>query len=219
MSLPDSSTTPQAPNAAAQQASLPAQPQPTGLDGANPNTATSALAQQPPTGLGPNGAPEFPQLSDATKEILKRVAANGAGNPGWEAAREQVLQRMVTTQNMATTPPTTTPRGRARGGANSANTNASASASTSAAKAETPSTNAAAGASTGTGPAANAASPPTSGRGRGGRGRGGGGRGGKRKRAKKEDDDEDDGDSSDVRSLPPSVWNIALDVILTGTPT
>ena len=51
-----------------------------------------------------SGLPAFPQLSAATEEILKRVGAAGS-QPGWEAAKQQVLQSMVTTQNMPTPPP------------------------------------------------------------------------------------------------------------------
>ncbi|KAH0536587.1 hypothetical protein FGG08_006545 [Glutinoglossum americanum] len=76
--------------------------------------ATSALASSPTSFMNSNnsnagnsnsgGLPAFPQLSAATEEILKRVGAAG-NQPGWEAAKQQVLQSMVTTQNMPTPPP------------------------------------------------------------------------------------------------------------------
>lgn len=135
--------------------------------------AIAALAQLQPSlsRPHPNGAANFPRLSATTEEILKRVSANGGAQPGWEAMREQVLQGMVTTQDIPTPPPMGSSRGKGRG------------AGASGVKMETPRR----------GSTVVAGSPPTSGRGRGGRGRGGGGRGGKRKRVKK-DEDEDNGD-------------------------
>lgn len=156
-----------------------------------PTTPMAASSQhEPPVRPMIGGTVSFPQYSASTEEILKRMSANGGAQAGWEAAREQVLQRMITSQNIITSQPTGPSRGRGR--ASGGNSGRAETTSTSAAKLDTPRK------ASGT----TAGSPPTtSGRGRGGwRGRGGAGRGGRRRRVKKEDDDDDDDDleSSDV---------------------
>ncbi|OCK83878.1 hypothetical protein K432DRAFT_379093 [Lepidopterella palustris CBS 459.81] len=137
-----------------------------------------------------NGSgPLFHQFSESTEEILKRVSANAsayAGTPGWEAAREQVLQKMVTSDKIPTPPPMSVSNRRGRGGA----------------KVGTPS-----GLKSeveGNGIIPVPTSTPTSGRGRGtGRGRGrGGGRGGKRKRAESAESENDSDISSSYTPLP-----------------
>jgi hypothetical protein len=134
---------------------------------------TVAVKPWPPasTFSSHNGSgPSFHQFSASTEEILKRVSANAsahAGSPGWEAAREQVLKSMVTSDKIPTPPPTSGSSRRGRGGGKVG--------TPSGLKGEVP--------TSGTTPAST--STPTSGRGRGsvrGRGRGGG-RSGKRKRA------------------------------------
>ena len=123
---------------------------------------------------------QTPQFSAQTESILKRINANAAnaaaaGTPGWEAAREQVIKDMATSDKFPTpTPPrdTGTPSRGGRGGKRASDTGSIE------AKME--------------GEASQAA-PGLGGRGRGGgrpRGRGrGGGRGGKRKREDRDDDD------------------------------
>ncbi|KAK3696165.1 hypothetical protein LTR37_018067 [Vermiconidia calcicola] len=129
---------------------------------------------------------ETPRLSEQTECILKRVNANAAnaaavGTPGWEAAKEQVLRDMATSDKFPTpTPPrdTTTPKRGGRGGKR-ASFVTDGDAMDVKAEGITPQP-----------------TPASRGRGRGGgrpRGRGrGGGRGGKRKREDRSDDDSED---------------------------
>ncbi|EON64593.1 hypothetical protein W97_03826 [Coniosporium apollinis CBS 100218] len=172
-----------------------------------PAASTSAPQSQPPTNPPPNAlsdyqnanpntsngftsaASPFPQYSASTAEILKRVSANALGTQGWQAAREQVLKGMVTTESIATPPPAPTAskrgRGRSRGGSATAKTKAAVG---------------------GNGASSSAASSsPAVGRGRGGgRGRGrGGGRGGKRKKANSEEVSDDANDSDVSNSYTP----------------
>jgi len=123
-----------------------------------------------------NGTPSsFPsgQYSAATEELLRRVSASGAaqtGTPGYEAAREQILKSMVTSDRLPLPPLLSTGK-RGRGGRGSLTR------------------------SDGHGRATSTPEQPR-GRGRGrprGRGRGGGrgGRGGKRKRADSEAEESD----------------------------
>ncbi|KAI9757921.1 MAG: hypothetical protein M4579_003257 [Chaenotheca gracillima] len=197
MASSDALTTPKPLSATASSTTTVQQPsQSQSLSHPHPNPQlqprTQAMAPSTAqTGAKPNGPASFPQLSASTEEILKRMSANGGVQPGWEAAREQVLQRMKTSHNIQTPPPAqASGRGRGRGGRGS-----------SASKGRSP----------GTASAANdvPASAPTTapGRGRAGaRGRGGSGRGGKRKRIKKEDDENDDDDepssSEELTPLP-----------------
>lgn len=174
-------------------------PQSTPTAGGHPQLSEQQLWRLPPRTVplhapfvpstsAPNGStPSFTGYSATTEEILKRVSANAAarqGTPGWEAAREQVLKSMVTSDSITVTPPSAlaNKRGRGRGGAKAGT-----------AAGTTRSENAA----TGT-PATASTSSPATGRGRGGgRGRGrGGGRGGKRKR-------EDSAEESEVRRCSP----------------
>lgn len=166
---------------------------------------------------------EMPSFSPQTEAILQRVSASSlaaatTGTPGWEAAREQVLKSMMTSDNFPTPPPPTPGsgkpgRGRGRGRGRGAKTGSPLrngidetsieSATPQAFKTE----------------ATDLATPGSQdsstrgrgrGRGRGGgrpRGRGrGGGRGGKRKRAdgedEKDDDDNDDGSESSETYTP-----------------
>ena len=130
-----------------------------------------------------NDATALPRLSATTEQILRRINANGGAQPALQAAREQVLQQMVTTQNVSAPKQPPPPRrgsgrGRGRGGGSSGT------------KVEKPRRES----------AATAGSPTNPGRGRGsGRARGGG-RGGRRRRVKKEEVEYDDEDeTSDVR--------------------
>lgn len=76
----------------------------------NGDDSTTRLSP-PKTALNASPAPySFPFYSPATAEILKRVTANSqaaatAGTPGWEAAREQVLKNMMTSDKFPTPPP------------------------------------------------------------------------------------------------------------------
>lgn len=152
-----------------------------------------------PSVNGPN-ARGIPAFSPATTEILKRVSANSLaaatnGTPGWEAAREQVLKSMVTSDKFPTPPPpqSTGKRGGRAGKAVSPFGNGGAM------EAATPETSLVQDTQTeqstpvtGTGRGRGGGRPRGSGRGRGR----GGGRGGKRKRdeddvIKAEDDSED----------------------------
>ena len=183
---------------------------PSGPSSSSAQATAQPQAQQqvPPSNLGANqqiaaaqptnGAAAIPQFSPSTEQILRRIHANGGVQPALQAAREQVLQQMVTTQNVsAPTQPPPPRRGSSRGRGR-----AGGSSST---RVEKPRRESAAAAATG--------SPTTPARGRGsGRARGGG-RGGRRKRVKKEEDEHDDEEeTSDVRSpllvvalRPPSV--------------
>ncbi|KAL2358680.1 hypothetical protein BJ546DRAFT_946182 [Cryomyces antarcticus] len=169
------------------------------------NQALSPLKQSPPKLSNPNGNSfAVPQFSASTEEILKRVNANATANvgtQGWEAAREQVLKSMRTSNSMPTPPPIPSTSKRGRGGSKIASPAAPA-----------PAAVAAATAAVEVGPAVTANVTPapaiarTTGsvRGRGsgrGRGRGGGG-GGKRKRAESADSDNDSDISSSYTPLP-----------------
>ena len=124
-----------------------------------------------------NGHPSsFPigHYSAATDELLRRVSASGAaqmGTPGYEAAREQILKSMVTSDRLPLPPPLQTgKRGRGGGRISLARTDGH--------------------------DRATSILEQTRGRGRGrprGRGRGGarGGRGGKRKRSDSEVEESD----------------------------
>ena len=132
---------------------------------------------------------EPPQFSAQTEEILKRINTNAAiaakaGTPGWEAAREQVMREMATSDKISTPEPvngiSTSRRG--RGGRRTASV-------------VNPNPDLIVDGDT------SSATPGSTGRGRGrgrpsGRGRGGG-RGGKRKREDKEEGD-GDSDSSEI---------------------
>lgn len=126
-----------------------------------------------------NDATALPRLSATTEQILRRINANGGAQPALQAAREQVLQQMVTTQNVSAPKQPPPPRrgsgrGRGRGGGSSGT------------KVEKPRRES----------AATAGSPTNPGRGRGsGRARGGG-RGGRRRRVKKEEVEYDDEDET-----------------------
>ena len=129
---------------------------------------------QSPVFASHNGAaPNFPQFSASTEEILKRVSANASvdtGSPSFEAAKAKILQSIVTSDRLPTPPPL--PASGRRGGRGG--------------RVGTPSTLKSEVKEDAKPVAATAT--PTSGRGRGrGRGRGGGGRGGKRKRAESVD--------------------------------
>lgn len=165
------------------------------------NAANPQSQSPPPTNTSGGSTPfQIPQFSASTEEILKRVSANNfvvpaAGTPGWEAARQQVLKSMVTSDKILTPPPQDVP----------------ATARAASAKVGAVPTNGhgvglrnssvASGASSGgslpkDGSGASGAhieTPRGRGRGRGrgsGRGRGrGGGRGGKRKRNSEDGDD------------------------------
>ncbi|KAF2501809.1 hypothetical protein BU16DRAFT_556281 [Lophium mytilinum] len=133
--------------------------------------------------------PAFHQFSASTEEIIKRVSANAsarAGTPGYQAAREQVLQKIVTSDKFPPPSPMSGASKRGRGGAKSGTPTGL--------KGEV-------GASSVT---PQPISTPISGRGRGGgRGRGrGGGRGGKRKRAESDDSENDSDISSSYTPLP-----------------
>ena len=135
-----------------------------------------------------------PQFSANTESILKRINDNAAtaaanGTPGWEAAKEQVMKDMATSDKFPTpTPPRETPatkrggRG-SRGGRGGSRGSFSGDGIPGTIKTEGD---------------ASQITPASTGRGRGrgggrprGRGRGGG-RGGKRKREDGEDDDSED---------------------------
>lgn len=138
---------------------------------------TASTAPANPSSTSPIGIPQIPTgFSASTEEILRRVSANASahvGTPGYEAAREQVLKSMVTSDKMPTPPPMLSTKRGARGGSRAGLASSS-----------TPRPESAAGAGESSATPASAASV-TSARGRGnGRGRGrGGSRGGKRKRA------------------------------------
>ncbi|KAK5135232.1 hypothetical protein LTR08_005482 [Meristemomyces frigidus] len=158
----------------------------------DPPTDEAVAALQPPTTLTSEqhtSAYEPPQFSAQTEEILKRINANAAiaakaGTPGWEAAKEQIMRDMATSDKISTPEPVggsgTTRRG--RGGKRTgsmANTSVDVNMDGD----------------------TSSATPGSTGRGRGrgrpsGRGRGGG-RGGKRKREDQENGD-GDSDSSEV---------------------
>ncbi|KAI9810910.1 MAG: hypothetical protein M1827_005769 [Pycnora praestabilis] len=155
-------------------------------------TINASSPETSPRVNGSSGGPNFPQFSASTTEILKRMnATNGGGTPDWEAAREQVLKRMVTTQNMPVASPPTSGTGTGRRGGRGA------------AKVGSPAVG-------GTIRVDNGIEPHLTGRGRG-RGRGGtrgrasGGRGGKRKRVKVESEESDqDSDTSLIQNFLPT---------------
>ena len=85
--------------------------------GPSESEAQNSISRRHPDGNG-NVAASFPQLSATTEEILKRVSANASahtGGPGWEAARQQVLQSMVTSDKLLAPVVMTSKRGRGRG--------------------------------------------------------------------------------------------------------
>ncbi|KZF19717.1 hypothetical protein L228DRAFT_285654 [Xylona heveae TC161] len=141
----------------------------------------------------------FPQLSASTTEILKRMKENPAAMQGWEAAREQVLKRMVTSHNMPTPPLNTSSRG-GRGRGRGRSTGSPAARGT--IKVETPTSVKLSESTTVT--------PSSAGRGRG-RGRGGGssasrGSGARRRGAKRKSaphDSGNDSDGSDISDYTP----------------
>lgn len=126
-----------------------------------------------------------PQLSAQTEEILKRINSNAAtaaatGTPGWEAAKEQIMRDMATSDKIPTPELSREASVPKRGGRGSKRQSADGDSSVVKMEVDTPS------------------ATPGRGRGRGrpsGRGRGGG-RGGKRKREDRDDDG--DSDSSEV---------------------
>lgn len=164
--------------------SASAQQPPSQISSTTPNSSLNPRPwAQTPGFTSSNGiAPDFPGLSATTAEILKRVSA---GKPSFDAAKERVLQNMITSDKLPTPPPIITSGKRGgRGG-----------------RVGTPSTLK----TELTGDVKTVASgTPTSGRGRGGgRGRGrGGGRGGKRKRAESVDSENDSDISSSYTPLP-----------------
>ncbi|TKA72383.1 hypothetical protein B0A49_03420 [Cryomyces minteri] len=190
------STTPQIHSNNAQSEAL----QPPALD-----QALLSPKQSPPKLPNPNGNSfAVPQFSASTEEILKRVNANAtanAGTQGWEAAREQVLKSMRTSNSMPTPPPIPSTSKRGRGGSKLASPAAPAPAAVAAATAAVEADPAVTANMT---PAPAIARTTGSVRGRGsGRGRGrGGGRGGKRKRAESADSDNDSDISSSYTPLP-----------------
>ncbi|KAK5256595.1 hypothetical protein LTR16_002906, partial [Cryomyces antarcticus] len=103
------------------------------------NQALSPLKQSPPKLSNPNGNSfAVPQFSASTEEILKRVNANATANvgtQGWEAAREQVLKSMRTSNSMPTPPPIPSTSKRGRGGSKIASPAAPAPAAVAAATA------------------------------------------------------------------------------------
>ncbi|KAL1636502.1 hypothetical protein SLS56_001085 [Neofusicoccum ribis] len=156
-----------------------------------PSTASATTSSASPIGVSriPSG------FSASTEEILRRVSANASahvGTPGYEAAREQVLKSMVTSDKIPTPPPMSANKRGARGGSKAALTSSS-----------TPRPESTAGAGESSATPASAASV-TSARGRAsGRGRGrGGSRGGKRKRADTPDSEDDSDISSSYTPLP-----------------
>lgn len=78
-------------------------------------TMLTTLRAPSPGPIGSSG-PSFPQLSTATEEILKRVSANASAHAdapsGWEAARQQVLKSMVTSDRLPTPDANVVKRGR-----------------------------------------------------------------------------------------------------------
>lgn len=163
-----------------------------------PPPSTSILSDAPMTDGDGSGSPvkvpvddsttsfQEPQYSAQTETILKRInesAANAAatGTPGWEAAKEQIMKDMATSDKFPTpTPPRDVPTPK-RGGRGGKRASFAADGDSITVKTE--------------GTAAQT-TPGSSGRGRGGgrpRGRGrGGGRGGKRKREGRSDEDTED---------------------------
>ncbi|KAK0662448.1 SWM histone demethylase complex subunit phf1 [Lasiodiplodia hormozganensis] len=167
----------------------------TSLHSLKPAAATPATSTAT-SSASPVGFSRIPSgFSASTEEILRRVSANASahvGTPGYEAAREQVLKSMVTSDKIPTPPPMSTAKRGSRGAPRTALANSS-----------TPRPESAAGAGESSATPASAASA-TSARGRGsGRGRGrGGSRGGKRKRADTPDSEDDSDISSSYTPLP-----------------
>ena len=133
---------------------------------------------------------QTPQFSAQTESILKRINANAAnaaaaGTPGWEAAREQVMRDMATSDKFPTPTPPRESSGLGRGGMETQSSNMSGNGEQAVFKLEGE---------------PHQTTPGSRGRGRGGRPRGrgrGGGRGGKRKR---EDKSEEESEDSEVYS-------------------
>ncbi|OJD39808.1 phd finger containing protein phf1 [Diplodia corticola] len=159
-------------------------------------TAVPSATSTAASSASPGGLPRIPSgFSASTEEILRRVSANASahvGTPGYEAAREQVLKSMVTSDKIPTPPPMAATKRGARGASKTALASSS-----------TPRPESAAGAGESSATPASVASA-TSARGRGsGRGRGrGGSRGGKRKRADTPDSEDDSDISSSYTPLP-----------------
>ncbi|KAK4541179.1 hypothetical protein LTR36_008253 [Oleoguttula mirabilis] len=156
---------------------------------------TGPASQTSPTTATGKQASEYepPQFSAQTEEILKRINANAAtaakaGTPGWEAAKEQIMRDMATSDKISTPEPrreASLPKRSARGGKRTASI-----------------ANESADGDVKMDGDASSATPGSTGRGRGrgrgsGRGRGGG-RGGKRKRDDRDEDEDGDSDSSEV---------------------
>ena len=129
---------------------------------------------------------QTPQFSAQTESILKRINANAAnaaaaGTPGWEAAREQVMRDMATSDKFPTPTPPRETDGLIREGKGAKRASFTGEGDQTVVKMEGNQTQ---------------VTPGSSGRGRGGgrpRGRGrGGGRGGKRKREDRSDDESED---------------------------
>ena len=135
---------------------------------------------------------QTPQFSAQTASILKRINANAAnaaaaGTPGWEAAREQVMRDMATSDKFPTPTPPRESASSTRGGL-AQGPSAPGGGEQTVFKVED---------------GANQTTPTRRGRGRGGRPRGrgrGGARGGKRKR-----EDRSDGESEDSEIYSPVV--------------
>lgn len=165
---------------------------PPSTDAAEPSEAPGVPSKEPTTDTATPTSNQEQQYSAQTESILKRIndnAANAAatGTPGWEAAKEQIMKDMATSDKFPTpTPPsgTITPTRGGRGGRGKGSV---VHGSGGEVKIE------------GDGP--QSATPR--GRGRGGRPRGrgrGGGRGGKRKR-----EDGSDGESDDSEVYSPVI--------------
>ncbi|KAF2144896.1 uncharacterized protein K452DRAFT_349281 [Aplosporella prunicola CBS 121167] len=182
---------PPSPNAPSPAA--PTQPMPQSKPWAGSDTVPVSKPAPATTPVFPPKPPSFGSgFSASTEEILRRVSANAsahAGTPGWEAAREQVLKSMVTSDKIPTPPPMSSAVRKGR--------------STKPAMSGTPRAESvtAAGEHSATPASANSAAST---RGRGGaRGRGRGGvKGGKRKRAVTPDSEDDSDISSSYTPLP-----------------
>ncbi|KAF2191347.1 hypothetical protein K469DRAFT_622924 [Zopfia rhizophila CBS 207.26] len=155
-----------------------------------PSAATRPWSSQSPIFANNNTAPNFPQFSASTEEILKRVSANAshaAGTAAFEAKKAEILQTFMTSDKLPTPPPI--PNSGRRGGRGGGRVG-----TPSQLKSEV----------SGIGGTPGASSTPGSGRGSGrGRGRGrGGGKGGKRKRAESVESENDSDISSSYTPLP-----------------
>ena len=152
-------------------------------DALEPPESLPKASAEPGTSSSPYQAPQF---SAQTESILKRINTNAAnaaaaGTPGWEAAREQVLRDMQTSDKFPTPTPPRDTIPPAQSDTLGQNANSAVGDGQTTVKVE--------------GDAAQV-TPSSAGRGRGGgrpRGRGrGGGRGGKRKREDRSDDESED---------------------------